>query len=102
MFSLPLEVQAVLVVFAPLFTKSVWQHATVLAIGSILCIGKRTVTSTLKVMGLKDDKRFTNYHRVLNRAKWNTLNGAKILICCRLSAKEGKKRKICASLISVF
>jgi hypothetical protein len=81
MFSLPLEVQAVLAAFAPLFSKPVWQHATVLAIGSILCIGKRTVTSALKVMGLKDDNRFTNYHRVLNRAKWNTLNAGKILLC---------------------
>jgi hypothetical protein len=29
---------------------------------------------------VKDEKHFTNYHRVLNRAKWNALNAAKILL----------------------
>ena len=80
MFSLTPEMQAVLFPFASLFSMPVWRNASILAIGSILCIGKRTVTSALKVMGLKDEKHFTNYHRVLNRAKWNALNGAKILL----------------------
>ena len=80
MFSLPPEIQAVLFPFACLFSIPVWQNASILAIGSILCIGKRTVTSALKVMGFKDEKHFTNYHRVLNRDKWNTLNVAKILL----------------------
>jgi len=80
MFSLPPEMQAVLFPFASLFSMSVWRNASILTIGAILCIGKRTVTSALKVMGLKDEKHFTNYHRVLNRAKWNVLNGAKILL----------------------
>lgn len=43
------------------------------SIGAILCIGKRTVTSALRVMGLREEERFTNFRRVLNRAKWNTL-----------------------------
>ena len=80
MFSLPPEIQAVLFPFASLFSMPVWRNASILAIGAILCIGKRTVTSALKVMGFKDEKHFTNYHRVLNRAKWNTLNVAKILL----------------------
>lgn len=80
MIPIPPEIQVVLGAFSPLFTAPVCQNATVLAIGAILCIGKRTVTSALKVMGLKDDVHFTNYHRVLNRAKWNTLQGAKILL----------------------
>ncbi|MBW2355143.1 MAG: transposase [Deltaproteobacteria bacterium] len=77
---LPLEIQTVLFAFAPLFSTPVWQKACVLSIGAILSIGKRTITSALKAMGLKDEKHFTNYHRVLNRAKWSTLNGAKILL----------------------
>ncbi len=80
MFNLPPDIQAVLFPFASLFSMPVWRNASILAIGSILCIGKRTVTSALKVMGLKDENRFTNYHRVLNRAKWNPLNGAQILV----------------------
>ncbi len=53
--------------------------AQLLAIGAILCTGKRTITAILSVMGLREEKRFTNYHRVLNRAIWSTLAGAKIL-----------------------
>ena len=77
---LPPEIQSVLCAFAPLFTAPVWQNACILSIGAILCIGKRTVTSALKVMGLKDDKHFTNFHHVLNRAKWAPLYGSKILL----------------------
>jgi len=80
MLSIPQEIRIVLFAFAPLFSTPVWQNATVLAIGAILCVGKRTVTSALKVMGLQHEKRFANYHRVLNRAKWNVLNGANILL----------------------
>ena len=57
----------------------VWNHATTLAIGSILSTGKRTVTSALRVMGLREEKRFTNFHRVPNRAKWSSLQGDRIL-----------------------
>ena len=80
MFGVPQEVLVVLCAFAPLFSKPVWNHARILAIGAILSTGKRTVTSALRVMGLRDEERFTNFHRVLNRAKWNTLQGAKILL----------------------
>jgi len=80
MFSVPQKVEDVLIAFRPLFSIPVWQSARVLAIGAILCIGKRTVTAALKVMGFENEKRYTNYHRVLNRAKWDSLNGAKILL----------------------
>jgi len=80
MFSVPQKFEDVLIGFRPLFSAPVWQSAKVLVIGAILCIGKRTVTAALKVMGLENEKRYTNYHRVLNRAKWNALNAAKILL----------------------
>ena len=80
MFCVPQEVLVVLCAFAPLFSESVWNHARTLAIGAILSTGKRTVTSALRVMGLREEERFTNFHRVLNRAKWSTVQGAKILL----------------------
>ncbi len=80
MFSVPQKVDDVLIAFRPLFSIRVWKSAQVLVIGAMLCIGKRTVTAALKVMGLENEKRYTNYHRVLNRAKWDALNGAKILL----------------------
>lgn len=50
-----------------------------LLLGALLARGKRTVTACLRVVGLGQDTRFQNYHRVLNRAKWRTLQVAKIL-----------------------
>jgi len=51
-----------------------------LLVGAILAPGKRTVTAILRVMGRSDDPHFTNFHRVLNRAKWSTLQGSRILL----------------------
>lgn len=79
MFNLGQEIQEILNAFAPLFSKRVWFNVQILIIGAILCIRKRTVTSVLRVMGLGQEKRFTNFHRVLNRAKCNVLQGLKIL-----------------------
>ena len=53
--------------------------------GAILCKGGRTVCGALKVLGLQGEKAFTNYHRVLNRAQWNALKGAKILLMQTIS-----------------
>lgn len=80
MFTMPQEVMNILGAFASMFSKPVWNHALILVIGAILATRNRTVTSCLRATGLKDEKRFWNYHRVLNRAKWNTLQGAKILM----------------------
>jgi hypothetical protein len=66
--------------FAQLFSDRVWLHAQVLVVGALLAPGKRTVTSCLRVMGLRGERHFTNYHRVLNRAQWSTLQTGKILL----------------------
>jgi DDE superfamily endonuclease len=72
MLNLPAEVMALLTLFAPFFTPSVWCHAQVLVVGAILTPGKRTVTAILSVMGLRHSPHFQNYHRVLNRARWSS------------------------------
>jgi DDE superfamily endonuclease len=78
--SLPMEMILVLAPFAHLFSAPVWHHAQVLVVGAILAPGKRTVSSCLRVMGLSGEAHFTNYHRVLNRAQWATLQAGKILL----------------------
>jgi hypothetical protein len=78
--SLPAEMIVLLAPFAQLFSDRVWLHAQVLVVGAMLAPGKRTVSSCLRVMGLAGDTHFTNYHRVLNRAKWSTLQASKILL----------------------
>src|SRR3712207_5454234 len=44
--------------FAPLFSKSVWQHVQVLVAGTILAPGRRTVSSALRAMGMDQYKQF--------------------------------------------
>lgn len=80
MRALPEEMAVVFQHFSRLFTSSTWQHVQVLIIGAILCQGARRVSTILRVMGLSQVRRFEKYHRVLNRAKWNSVTGSKILL----------------------
>ncbi len=66
MLNLLAEVTALLALFTPVFTSSVWPHAQLLVVGAILMPGKQTVTSILSIMGLRHSRHFQNYHRVLN------------------------------------
>src|SRR3954447_20000450 len=80
MRTLPDTMIRVLAPFAPLFSKSVWQHAQVLLAGAILAPGKRTVSSALCAMGLVQEKRFHRYHRVLSRARWSSTEASRVLL----------------------
>ena len=77
---MPCEFIALMVAFAPLFSKPVFQHVHVLLVGAILSPGKRTVTQALRVMGKSQDAHFQTYHRVLNRAVWSSLAAGQILL----------------------
>jgi DDE superfamily endonuclease len=77
---LPDAIILVLVSFAPLFSQRVWPHAQLLLVGALLTPGARTVTAALRVMGLSGERRFTNYHRVLNRATWSARQASRILL----------------------
>ncbi len=80
MLTVPVTLMRVIVKFAPVFSKRVWEHALVLVVGAVLAPGKRTVTAILRVMGLSEEAHFQNYHRVLNRARWSGLVGARELL----------------------
>jgi hypothetical protein len=71
--------------FVPLFTRRVSQHVEVLLVGAILTPDKRTVTASLRVMGLAHTKSFRQYHRVLNRAVWSSLAGVRLLLLLLVS-----------------
>jgi hypothetical protein len=51
-----------------------------LLFGAILAIGKRTVTSLLRVLGLDQQAHYQTYHRALNRAAWSPLAAGHILL----------------------
>src|SRR2546430_1565361 len=91
MLVVPKEVANLMTTFAPLFTKRVWQHVQVLLVGAILSPGKRTITAALRVMGLAHVKSFQQFHRVLNRAVWSSLEGSHLLwlLWVRLLAPTG-------------
>jgi len=77
---LPEAIILVLAPLAPLFSNRSWGHAQILLLGAILAPGARTVTTALRAMGLAAERRFTNYHRVLNRATWSARQGSRILL----------------------
>src|SRR5918996_4561610 len=86
MLRLPACFAAVILCFAPLFRQHTWRHAQVLLIGAILVPGQRTVTSILRIGGLRRERRFVNYHRVLNRAAWSGRAAARVLLGLLLDA----------------
>src|SRR3712207_1465149 len=86
MLRLPSRFVAVILCFAPLFLQRSWRRAEVLLIGAILAPGTRTVTGILRITGLARERRFANYHRVLNRAAWNPRAASRLLLWRLLDA----------------
>src|SRR3954462_8941198 len=86
MLRLPPRFAAVIFCFAPLFFQRSWCHAEMLLIGAILTPGRRTVTGILRMTGLGRERRFVNYHRVLNRAAWSGRAAARVLLGLLLDA----------------
>jgi hypothetical protein len=87
--NLPNEMVTIIGVFAPVYSERVWIQAETLAIGAILAIGKRTVSSALRMMGKSNEAHFTNYHRVLNRDKWDGRKASQILLGLIISVIPG-------------
>jgi hypothetical protein len=83
---LPSRFAAIILAFAPLFLHRSWRHVEVLLIGAILAPGTRTVTGALRITGLSRERRFVNYHRVLNRAVWSPRAASRILLGLLLDA----------------
>jgi hypothetical protein len=84
---LPSRFAAVVLVFAPVFPRqATWRRAELLLIGAVLAPGKCTVTDVLRVAGLGRERRFTNYHRMLNRAAWDARAAARPLLGLLITA----------------
>src|SRR5882757_3005169 len=72
-FSLPKAAEPLLSRFSIAFTRPTYQRAIVLLVGFVLTAGRRTVTRTLWTARALWDGRghFSDYHRVLCRARWS-------------------------------
>jgi hypothetical protein len=66
--------------FAEVFTRPTFCHMRTLVYGTLLASGRRTVTAALRAMGRGDERHFTTYHRVLNRAVWSPLHLSRLLL----------------------
>src|ERR671921_569995 len=86
MLRLPSRFAAVILCFAPLFLQRSWRRAEVLLVGAILAPGTRTVTGILRIAGRGRERRFANYHRILNRAAWNPRAASRLLLVLLLDA----------------
>lgn len=86
---LPVEIMALLNVFAPVFSERVFEWVKGLVVGAILAPQKRTVSAVLRVMGLSDEAQFQNYHRVLSRADWQGLEVSQLLLGLLVTAFVG-------------
>lgn len=84
---LPARFAAVILAFAAVLRQQrTWRHAELLLIGAILAPGKRSVTSLLRIAGLSRERRFTTYHRVLNRVVWDPRAAARLLLGLLIAA----------------
>src|SRR5947209_20420665 len=70
---LPDPMREVLTVFRPLFTAPTWRKLMTLLTGTLLAQGRRTVTAALRATGNDQTGSWSNFHQVLNRARWSPL-----------------------------
>jgi len=66
--------------FRPLFTARTWKKMLTLLRGTLLARGRRTVTTALWYTGHQQDPHFSNFHHVLNRARWSPLQASQHLL----------------------
>jgi DDE superfamily endonuclease len=66
--------------FVEVFTRPTFSHLRTLVYGALLASGRRTVTAALRAMGRGDERHFTTFHRVLNRAARSPLHLSRILL----------------------
>ena len=71
MLTLPPDLFTLMLVFAPLFSRPVFQHVQLLVVGALLAPGRRTIAAVLRALGREGDPHFQNFHRVLNRDRWS-------------------------------
>jgi hypothetical protein len=94
MRSLPKEGSAVILAFSSLFSKKVFEHVKVLLMGALLTIGRHTICSALRFIGLKWEANFHKYHRVLSLAKWSALKASRTLLLLLISCFTSNKSAI--------
>ena len=79
MLPLPSAAEPLVSSFSIAFSDTVFQRAITLMIGTILTMGRRTVTTALWTVRSLMDGHFSSYHRVFSRARWSLWPLGKVL-----------------------
>src|SRR3954447_4900506 len=66
--------------FTAFFTRPTWERVLVVAAGTVLAPGRRTVSAALSVLGRREGADFARFHGVLNRARWSGQALARVLL----------------------
>ena len=74
------EIVPLLATFAPAFTARTFANVLLLLHGTLLAPGPRTVAHALRAVGHEQDRHFTTFQRVLNRARWSALTLSRLLL----------------------
>lgn len=80
MINLPSGFQDTISQFSFAFRKDVWPKVVVLLTGAIICPGSRTVCNVLRSVGLRWERSFPKYHRVLSQDKWSAKKLSEVLL----------------------
>ena len=97
LLSLPKAAEPLLCRFSIAFTRPTFQRAMVLFIGVVLTMGRRTVTRTLWTARTlcRGRGHFSDYHRVLCRARWSLWPLGKVLAAMVLELVPADEPVIC-------
>jgi hypothetical protein len=79
MLSLPSAAEPFVVSLSVAFTRPTFQRIVLLTIGTILAVGRRTVTAVLRTLGGLARADPSTYHRVFSRAAWSLWPLGKLL-----------------------
>jgi hypothetical protein len=79
MLDLPPAIIHVMIFFASVFSRPVFQRLCMLFKAHLLSKGRRTICDLLRGLGLKDEKNFSKFHRIFYGAKWSGLKASRIL-----------------------
>ena len=77
---LPETILTVVAPFRPLFSAPTWRKLMTLLTGTLLAQGRRTVCAALRLRGEADNRHWSAFHQVLNRARWSPLAASRCLL----------------------
>ncbi len=96
MIELPLGFQDTISHFSFAFRKDVWPKVVLLLTGAIICPGSRTVCNLLRSVGLRWERNFPKYHRLLSQDKWSAKKLSGVLLCLVVNTFLAKGEPIVA------